>query len=374
MSIKKLNLFSKRIYGLLLLLPFIVWGQTQQESYDSTYHKRTQGDGILLSQLIPVNQINLQKGVHLLDIDGYYRQWEGVTNPFDTMGAGSFSSNNHEMLYRLRYAYPLARYTYIGLTLGYASHWEAQLYDESGITDPELFIGQHMPWQNGNFRLGLSFSPSLGPAKLDRSINSTTESAKGNFYRGGFSVKPEAGVSMRTNKLIIGAEFSYLYFGDRTRNETVDVTQDGLRDQNVLLGLNHRYLGYSQYSTQGYGAGSTYFRTGRESISTTISGGNIWAIKGLIEVPDWQRLGAEIIYGQVDNSTRTNNLGSKIVNSGGDFQEVRVYSRYRYSDNFSITPLLSWMPSYPLYNGQERMDSTSNVFSFQLTLRSKFEL
>lgn len=369
-----INKFKKLASISIFCLPVMSYGQGMQNYSVSPNQNSYESDGILLGSLLPISQINLQKGIHLIDIEGSYSQWQGYTNPFDTMGAGSFNSKNRESLYRIRYAYPLARYTYIGLNLGFATRWEAELYDESGVVDPELFIGQHIPWRNGNFRLGLSVSPSLGPATLSRDINATTEKAKGNFYRGGFSVKPEVGFSMRANKILFGAEASYLYLGDRVRNDSLSITQDGLKDKDVQLGLNNQYLGYPQYSTQNYGAGASYFATGSENISNTISGGSIWAVKGLIEVPDWQRLGAEVIYGYVDSSTRSNSLGTRVVNSGGDFQEYRLYGRYRYGDNFSVIPLISWMPTYPLLKGQERMDSTSNAFSFQLTLRSKFEL
>lgn len=340
---------------------------------NDAYSRRS--NSILLGELIPVNQINLQKGVHLLDFETSTRQWQGVTNPFDTMGVGSFTSKNHESIYRIRYAYPLSRYTYIGLILGMADRWEAELYDESGMIDPEIFAGYHMPWKNGNVRLGVSFSPSLGNAKLSRSIDATSESAKGNFYRGGWSVKPEAAITMRMNRFIIGGEFSYLYFGERTRDETVSVSSEALSDPDVQVGLNHQYLGYTQpyYQNASYSTANNYFSTDQD-IQTTITGGNVWALKGLIEVPDWYRSGVEVIFGQVDTSMRTNNLGLKTENSGGSFQEFRLYGRYRYSDNFSVTPLISWMPEYPLLLGQERMDSTDSVWGFQLTLRSKFEL
>ncbi len=338
----------------------------------------------LLGQLIPVNQINLQKGVHLLDVETLGKKWEGVTNPFDTMGLGSFSTQNQEALLRFRYAIPLGRYTYIGATIGFASRWEAELYDETGLMDPELFIGHHFPWQNGNLRLALTASPSLGPSKVDRTIDLEDETAKGNFYRGGWSVRPEAALTMRAGKVIFGAEVSYLYFGDRQQDENVTVSEEALNDPETVNGLAQHYLGAESYDTygadygSGYNANSNYAVASQFQDSTiiqsTISGGHTWAIKGLIEIPEWERLGGEFIYGQVGGSTRENDLGKVIENEGGDFQEVRVYARYRYSDQMSLTPLISWMPSLPSFRGEERLESTSNVWGVQLTFRSKFQL
>lgn len=332
----------------------------------------------LLGQLVPVNQINLQKGVHLFDVETIGKQWQGLTNPFDTMGLGSYDTTNQEALIRLRYAYPLGRYTYIGVTAGFASRSEAELYEESGMIDPEIFIGQHFPWRNGNFRLSLSASPSLGPAEVERNISLDTDSAKGNFYRGGWSVRPEASVTARVNKVLLGAEVSYLYMGERTINEHISVSQDAMQDQDVITGLTHQYLGsnQSQFGYSGFNglAGSGAFANGEETIQTRVAGGNAWAIKGLLEFPDWYRLGGEVIYGQVDSSTRINDFDKEVQNEGGDFQEVRVYGRYKFSDQMSLTPVISWMPSLPLTRGQQRIESTSDVWGFQLTFRSKFEL
>lgn len=343
-----------------------------QNDYPSDYWKRS--DGPLLGQLIPVNQINLQKGVHLLDVEVMGKQWKGVTNPFDTMGLGSYDTNNQETLVRIRYAYPLARYTYIGVTAGFSNRYEAELYNESGMIDPEIFIGQHIPWRNGNVRLSLSASPSLGPAELNRKIGINDESAKGNMNRGGWSLRPEVSVTARINKVIIGGEANYLYLDDRTVNEKVSVSPDALMDPSVQAGLTHQYLGPNT-SSLGYGSGISNYGlfSGTEEIQTIISGGSAWAVKGLIEIPDWYRLGAELIYGQVDTSTRKNDFGKVVQNDGGDFQEVRVYGRYKFNEKMSLTPLLSWMPSMPLTRGQQRLDSTSDVFGFQLTLRSKFD-
>lgn len=335
----------------------------------------------ILGELIPVNQINLQKGVHLFDVETLGKSWEGMTNPFDTMGLGSFSTSNDERLIRLRYATALSRYTYIGATIGFANRWEAELYDESGITDPEVFIGHHMPWRNGNFRLALSFSPSLGPAQLSREISLEKESAKGNFYRGGWSVRPEVAMTVRAGKVLLGAEVSYLYFGERTQNEDLKVSPEALQDSTTVNGLYQHYLGTSQYGQDFYGAGfgstpygATGLLQGADTIQNKLSGGHTWAVKGLLEVPDWQRLGAEFIYGQVGSSLRENSYGKQVENEGGSFQEVRVYGRYRHNDQMSLTPLISWMPSLPALRGQERLDSTSNVWGFQLTFRSKFQM
>lgn len=332
----------------------------------------------LLGQLVPVNQINLQKGVHLFDIETIGKQWQGLTNPFDTMGLGSYYTTNQEALIRLRYAFPLARYTYIGVTAGVATRSEAELYEESGMVDPEIFIGQHFPWKNGNFRLSLTASPSLGPSEVQRSINLDTDSAKGNFYRGGWSVRPEASITARMGKVLLGAEASYLYMGERTINEQVSVSQDALQDQDVITGLTHQYLGAypSQYGSTGVNGlvGSGAFAQGEETIQTIVTGGNVWAVKGLLEFPDWYRLGGEVIYGQVDSSIRKNDFNKEVRNEGGDFQEVRLYGRYKFSDQMSLTPVISWMPDLPLTRGQERIESTSDVWGFQLTFRSKFAL
>lgn len=347
--------------------------QDRIDTAGSDYWKKS--DVPLLGQLIPVNQINLQKGVHLFDIETLGKKWEGMTNPFDTMGLGSFSTDNQEALLRVRYAYPLARYTYVGATLGFATRWEAELYDESGITDPEIFIGHHMPWRNGDFRLALAFSPSLGPSSVERNIDIDKESAKGNFYRGGWSVRPEAAMTIRTGKVLFGAEVSYLYFGERNQDESLSVSPEAMTDPQTADGLIQHYLGVDGYSdsyTYGYSDASAFQNI--DSVQSKITGGHTWAVKGLIEIPDWQRLGAEFIYGQVDSSIRENDFGKQVENEGGDFQEVRVYGRYKYNDQMSLTPLISWMPSMPLFRGQERMDSTSNVWGVQLTFRSKFEL
>jgi len=330
----------------------------------------------LLGQLVPVNQINLQKGVHLFDIETIGKQWQGLTNPFDTMGLGSFDTQNQEAIIRLRYAYPLARYTYIGVTAGFASRSEAELYHESGMIDPEIFIGQHIPWRNGNFRLSLTASPSIGPSEVKRSISIDSDSATGNFNRGGWSIRPEASVTARVNKFLFGAEVNYLYMGERTINEDITVTQEALLDPDIQTSLTHQYFGYNQ-SQFGFGsnglAGSSGFENG-QTIQTTVTGGNAWAIKGLLEIPDWYRVGGEIIYGQIDSSLRKNDFGKEVQNEGGDFQEVRLYGRYKFSDNMSLTPLISWMPSLPLTRGQQRIESTQDVWGFQLTFRSKFEL
>jgi hypothetical protein len=133
-----------------------------------------------------------------------------------------------------------------------------------------------------------------------------------------------------------------------------------------------QYLGSDLYSQGNYYG--VPLLSGSDTIDTTITGGHTWAIKGLIEIPDWQRAGAEIIYGQVGSSMRENSYGKQVENEGGSFQEVRLYARYRHSDQLSITPVASWMPTLPLLRGQERMESTSNVWGFQLTIRSKFQL
>lgn len=370
---------------LIINLGFLVWFVSssvfaqesvyQPISYKEDYWKQSQVP--LLGQLIPVNQINLQKGVHLFDVEMLGKHWQGLTNPFDTMGLGSFSADNHETLMRLRYAFPLARYTYIGVTFGFASRWEAELYDESGLLDPEIFIGQHIPWRNGNFRLSLSASPSLGPAEVTRKITVDQDSANGNFYRGGWSIRPEASITARVDKVLLGVEASYLYLGDRTMNESVSASSDVLQDPAIMSGLAHQYLGVNSTQTgynSSYGAsGMDVFAYG-DPIQTLVTGGHAWAIKGLIEIPDWSRLGGEIIYGQVDASTRKNDFNREVFNEGGAFQEIRVYGRYKFNDQMSLTPLISWMPSLPLTRGQERMSSTSDVWGLQLTFRSKFEL
>lgn len=358
------------VAGLLVAGTSLGFAQDQLQTHGSDYWKRAEVP--LLGQLIPVNQINLQKGVHLLDVETLGKKWEGVTNPFDTMGLGSFSTSNHEALFRVRYAYGLGRYTYVGATLGFATRWEAELYDESGMIDPEFFIGHHLPWRNGNFRMALSFSPGLGPAKVERDISLDKESAKGNFYRGGWTLRPEASLTVRTGKVLLGAEASYLYFGERTQDEYLSISPEALNDAATVNGLAQNYLGLDSFGyAQGYGASGFQ---GIDTVQTKITGGHTWAIKGLVEVPDWQRVGAEFIYGQVSSSTRANDLGKEVDNEGGAFQEVRLYGRYKYSDQMSLTPLISWMPSLPLSRGQERLDSTSNVWGFQLTFRSKFEL
>lgn len=366
----KLSRLTSILSTLLISLPpCFGWTQDRMDTYGPNYWMHS--DVPLLGQLIPVNQINLQKGVHLFDVELLSKKWEGMTNPFDTMGLGSFSTDNHESLVRLRYAYPLARYTYVGIALGFAQRWEAELYDESGITDPEIFIGHHIPWRNGDFRLALTASPGLGNSKVERDIDIDKESAKGNFYRGGWSVRPEAAMTIRTGKVLFGAEVSYLYLGERTQDEYLTVSQSALSDSTTANGLIQHYLGVEGYATS-YNDASAFQNL--DYIQSKITGGHTWAVKGLVEVPDWYRLGAEFIYGQVGSSTRENDLGKVVENEGGDFQEVRVYGRYKYSDQMSLTPLISWMPSLPAIRGQERMDSTSNVWGVQLTFRSKFEL
>ncbi|MEY4617791.1 MAG: hypothetical protein RJB66_2751 [Pseudomonadota bacterium] len=348
--------------------------QNQLSTVGSDYWKRSETP--LLGELIPVNQINLQKGVHLFDIETLGKSWEGMTNPFDTMGLGSFSTSNQETLLRLRYAAALSRYTYFGATAGFANRWEAELYDESGLADPEFFIGHHIPWRNGNFRMALTFSPSLGPASLEREVSLEKESAKGNFYRGGWSVRPEVAMTVRTGKVLIGAEMSYLYFGERTLNEKLNVSPEALNDPITMNGLYQHYLG-AFGSAQDLNNGALYSNAGlmqgSDGFQTKISGGHTWAVKGLIEIPDWQRLGAEFIYGQVGSSLRENSFGRQVENEGGSFQEVRVYGRYKANDQMSITPLVIWMPSMPALRGQERLDSTNNVWGVQLTFRSKFK-
>lgn len=344
-----------------------VCGYTQEQSAATNsqdYWKYS--DTPLLGQVIPVNQINLQKGVHLLDIETIGKQYEGMTNPFDTMGLGSFSTDNKDALIRLRYAFALARYTYVGFTTGFASRWEAELYDDSGITDPEIFIGHHIPWKNGDFRLALTFSPSLGASSVERDVDVNKEKAKGNFYRGGWSVRPEAALTIRSGKVIFGAEASYLYLGERTHNESVILTPDAANDSTTVTGLSQHFLGSN--------SGDQSLLDKIDNVQSKITGGHTWAVKGLVEVPDWQRLGAEFIYGQVSSSSRENDFGKIVENDGGAFQEVRVYGRYKYNDNMSLTPLVSWMPSLPSVRGQDRLDSTSNVWGVQLTFRSKFAL
>jgi hypothetical protein len=373
MKYLRFTLLLKTVTALALVLNSH-WGLAQDQLRTESPDYWMQSEVPLLGQLIPVNQINLQKGVHLLDLEMLGKKWEGMTNPFDTMGLGSFSTQNQEALFRVRYAYPLARYTYVGISVGFATRWEAELYDESGITDPEIFVGHHIPWRNGDFRLGFTFSPSLGVNHVERDITLDDETAKGNFYRGGWSARPEAALTIRTGKVLFGAEGSYLYFGDRTQDEFVSVSPEALNDPSTYNGLSQHFLGVDSYN-QGYGSGydATVFQD-LDYIQNKISGGHTWAIKGLLEIPEWQRLGAEVIYGQVGTSQRENDFGKVVENEGGEFQEIRVYGRYKYSDKMSLTPLFSWMPSLPLVRGQERMDSTSNVWGVQLTFRSKFEL
>ncbi len=113
------------IFMLACMTTSMGFSQGSQGSLDyrsipaSDYWK--QSEVPLLGQLVPVNQINLQKGVHLFDVETIGKQWQGLTNPFDTMGLGSYDTTNQETLIRLRYAYPLARYTYIGVTAGFAT-------------------------------------------------------------------------------------------------------------------------------------------------------------------------------------------------------------------------------------------------------------
>jgi hypothetical protein len=151
------------------------------------------------------------------------------------------------------------------------------------------------------------------------------------------------------------------------QDESLNVSPAAMTDPMTANGLIQHYLGVDGYSD------ASAFQ-GIDSVQSKITGGHTWAVKGLIEIPDWQRLGAEFIYGQVGTSVRENDFGKQVENEGGDFQEVRVYGRYKYNDQMSFTPLISWMPDLPQMRGQERMDSTSNVWGVQLTFRSKFEL
>lgn len=377
---EKIRFIKKLIGGSVLWISSLALGQMPTESFTTTAPRSFPSDYWkysevpLVGQLIPVNQINLQKGIHLFDVEGVVKRWEGMVNPFDSMGSGSFATSNQEQLLRLRYAYGLTRYTYVGATLGFASRWEAELYDDSGLADPEIFAGHHIPWQKGDVRLAITFSPSFGASKVERTIGDT-ESARGNFLRGGWSLRPEGAVTMRAGKVLLGGEASFLYFGERTQDETVNVAAQYLNDPLTIEGLNQNYLntdssgyGYSNATTSG-----SFFST-TNSIKSTVTGGHTWAVKALMEFPDWYRLGGELVYGQVGSSTRENNLGRRVESAGGSFQEVRVYGRYRYSDQLSVTPVVSWMPNLPEYRGQERLESTSNVWGLQLTVRSKFDL
>jgi hypothetical protein len=335
-NMKKLILIS--FIQFLILGQNAFSGETQFEVFSpESKDQELFSNAPMLGQIQPVNQINLMQSYHLLDADINYSQWIGVL-PADPIYQLTSVENvkSQETTFNLRYAYGLFRYTYLGLNIGFLQRNEAEFNQSEGPLDPELFIGQHFPWENGNIRLSFDASPSLGKGTKLMSLSDEGQTYKGNALRGGFKVKPAAAVYSRLGSVIVGAEASYSYFENRI-HETEDLT----------------------------------------SISThEIAGGNITSLKFNFEIPKWERLGAEWMYELIQpQSITTESQSSYLTPTTATIEsynqnKFKAYARFKISNQMSVIPEINWIQAPP--DGVLLTTNNQDIWLLGLTYRSKF--
>lgn len=324
-----------------------------------------------LGQLQPVNQINLMEGYHLLDLDLNYSQWTGDLPPDQSFNlAHAESVHNQESNFNLRYAYGLFRFTYMGLNLGVMQKSEADYFQTQGYTDPDFFIGQHFPWDNGNFRLSLNTSPSLGVKSQTMKLSDEGQTFKSNGLRGGFEVKPAAAVSARMGPIIVGTEASYTYFGKRTV-ETEN--PDGLRD-NFYNQPNYGYFtsnnNYPNSAPNYFNATPDLYAVPQTLYRQDITGGNVIGIKVNLEIPKWQRLGVEWMYDQIQARHYELENGYSFDTDSYNQSKVKTYARFKITNKMSLIPEINWIQAPP--NGVAITTNNQDIWLFGVTYRAKF--
>jgi hypothetical protein len=310
---------------------------------------------------------------HLLDAELSYSQWSGdlpTDQKYQLQNLDSVKSQ--ETIINLRYAYGLFRYTYFGINAGFTQSSVADFNHSEGPMDPDFIIGQHFPWDNGNFRLSINASPSFGKNTEIVTISDSGQTIKSNSLRGGFKIKPEAAIYFRLGKLIIGSEASYTYFGRRVieNQNQIDSTNFYNQSADYQYFSNSNYINNPNLNTNPNP--NPNFNNNLSSIySKDIYGGNILGFKLNLEVPNWQRLGVEWSFDQVQ--TRHIELSNQFSYDTNSFfqNKFKTYIRVKLNNQMSLIPEVTWIQPPP--DEVLLTNNNQDIWLVGITLRSKFK-
>jgi hypothetical protein len=324
-----------------------------------------------LGQLQPVNQINLREGYHLLDLDLNYSQWSADLPPDQSFNLARVESvRSQETAFTFRYAYGLFRFTYLGLNLGVLQKSEGDFFLTQGYNDPDFFIGQHFPWENGDFRLTLYASPSLGVKSQTMNLSDEGQTFKSNALRGGFRIKPTAALSARVGPIILGSEASYTYFGKRVvETENPEGVHDNFYNQ-----TNNGYFTNNSYNSNNNSNTNqitpNYYAVPQTLYRQDITNGNIIGFKANLEVPRWQRLGLEYSIEQFQSRHYELENGYKFDTDSYNQSRVKTYARFKITNQMSIIPEINWIQAPP--NGTTLTANNDDIWLFGILYRAKF--
>jgi hypothetical protein len=347
-------------------------GETQFEVFTPSVKSEDRQSGPLLGQLQPVNQINLMESYHLLDVDFSYSQWSGDLPPDSYYQLANVETvKSQESSFNLRYAYGLFRHTYFGVNIGFLQRSEADFSRNEGPIDPDFFIGQHFPWENGNLRLSFNASPSFGKSTKTMSLSDEGQTFKGNALRGGFKVKPAVAVYSRMGPVIIGSEANYSYFGRRIVETENPVGQNNMYDQQSGYHLyNYNGVYNSNYANQTAYSNPEYYNFPSTLYQQEITGGNVVGLKVNLEVPKWQRLGAEWMYDMVQSQHVQLENRAGYDTDAYNQNKFKTYARFKLTNQMSLIPEVNWIQAPP--DGIYLTKNNQDIWLFGLTFRSKF--
>lgn len=345
--------------------------ETPFEVFSAPAREYENSSGPMIGQLQPVTQINLMEGYHLLDADVSYSQWTGdLPADFNYQLARVNSVKSQESSANLRYAYGLLRHTYFGLNLGFLQRSEADFSRREGPVDPDFFIAQQFPWDNGIFRLSINASPSFGKNTQTMTLSENGQTFKGNALRGGYKITPAAAVYTRMGPVILGSEASYSYFGQRiVETENPDSIDNMYNQEPNYHYFNNNYNSYNSNQNT-FGSVPNYYNTPTTLYTQNITGGNIIGMKLNFEVPNWQRLGVEWMYDQVQSKHIEYENQTSFDSISYNQNKFKAYARFKLNNQMSLIPEVNWIQAPP--DGVLLTTNNQDIWLFGLTYRSKF--